>query len=101
MSAINKNSPEVSKIREELEKMPDVDYSKDIDYISDSIQSDFIEEILQEMKEQDITASDIAQRFNRSDNYVSNILNEKVKLNVDHLAMFAIALNREIEIRFI
>lgn len=56
-------------------------------------------DILAAMKEEGVNKKQLAEKLGKSQQYVSRIMNETAKMDLEKLANIAIVLNRKVEIR--
>ncbi|MHB9143385.1 MAG: helix-turn-helix domain-containing protein [Paludibacter sp.] len=69
------------------------------DFIASILQADFIASIRKIMREDNINATTLAERLNKSRQYISKILNENANFKISSIAEIICALDLNIELR--
>ena len=93
--------PPTKEVLEDIKKLDPIDWDADPEFMADCLKGGIVEEILDAMREEDLTKSGLAAKLGKSRQYITRVLNETANLTINSLAEMACALNRKIEILFV
>jgi len=91
--------PTTEETLESINKLPLINYSKDVDFVTSYIKGMFVEDILKAMEEKNIKKIDLAEKIGKSRQYVGRVLNESANFTIRSMVEIAIALNMDIEVK--
>ena len=78
---------------------PVPDLESDPEFVADYLKSKFVEQILGVMEKQGIRKTDLAQKLNKSPQYISKIINETANFTIESMAAISSALGMTLEIK--
>lgn len=75
------------------------DFESDPEFVADFLKSKFVELILEGMEKKGLNRTDLAQKLNKSPQYISKIINETANFTIESMAAISCALGMTLEIK--
>lgn len=91
------NSMPISESIKSLEENP-LNLDRDPEFVADYLKSQFVNDILNVLKNKNISKTNLAERMGKSKQYISRILNETANFTIDTIAQLCCALDIDINI---
>jgi len=80
-------------------KVQEEDLDNDPEFIADYLKAQFVEGIYKAMEKEKINKKTLAEKLNKSRQYVGRVLNENANFTIETMTSFACALNMKLQIK--
>ncbi len=95
----NNNTVSTDQLLNEINDLPSLDLENDPEFVADYTKGKIVEDILSFMVEHKLTQSDLAQKMNKSRQYISRILNQKANFTIETISELSCALKCDLSIK--